>query len=186
MTSLFNWLGYQLVWLCAVYGASHGHALLGPTALALFAIMHLARAHDVRGEMRLMFAAVLLGMLLDGTLSWLGWLQYAGKSPAFPPDGAPLWILSLWAAFALTLNHSLGFLRPRPWLAVLFGALGGPLAYLLAARSWGAVRFTVPAWHGLLVLALGWTLAMPLLAMLARHWMRKSHRAAPMHLEAGR
>jgi hypothetical protein len=34
------------------------------------------------------------------------------------------------------------------------------------------VRFTPPAWHALLWLAIGWGIALPLLVGLAAHWSR--------------
>ena len=81
-----------------------------------------------------MAVAVASGVVIDGTLRALA----AGcatprRDPAFPPHGAPLWILCLWAAFALTLTRSLAWLMRRPWLAALLGALGAPLAYASAA-----------------------------------------------------
>ena len=44
------------------------------------------------------------GALMDGGLAASGWLVYAASAPSWPP----LWILAIWAAFALTLNHSPG------------------------------------------------------------------------------
>ena len=66
----------------------------------------------------------------------------------------------------------LGYLHRRPWLAALFGAIGGPLAYLGAARGWDVVQFAQPQWHSLLALAAGWAVAMPLLAWLARRGLQ--------------
>src|SRR5271168_1295168 len=104
-------------------------------AAALFAAAQLALSRRRFADARLMAAAVSFGVLIDGTLGFCGWLRYASPEPAFPPHGAPLWILCLWAAFALTLMRSLAWLMRRPWLAVLAGALGGPLAYASAARG---------------------------------------------------
>ena len=53
-------------------------------------------------------------------------------------------------------------------LAALLGAIGGPLAYLAAARLAGAVAFAAPAARGLAALALGWAVALALLAQVAR------------------
>ncbi|MEO8780117.1 MAG: DUF2878 family protein, partial [Rhodanobacter sp.] len=94
---------------------------------------------------------------------------------AWSNDGmAPAWILALWMTFALTFTQSLRYLQTRLWLAALLGLIGGPLAYLGAARGWGVVDFADPAWRGPLVLAIGWALATPTLAWLARRGMASS------------
>lgn len=165
-----NLIGYQLVWFCTVIGAGHGMAWPGLAALVLFAAGQITVSDRRDAEWRLMVAAVLVGALLDGTLSGTGLLRYAAPWPALPPGGAPLWILSLWAAFALTLRHSLRVVQGRPWLAVPLGAAGAPLAYAAAARGWSAVAFAQPRWHALAAIAAGWAVALPLLATLARRW----------------
>ena len=68
-----------------------------------------------------------------------------------------------------------------------FGAIGGPLAYLGAARGWHAVTMSTPLWQVLPWLALGWGIALPVLTLLARHWLRAAtvvassslHRSVP-------
>jgi uncharacterized protein DUF2878 len=72
-------------------------------------------------------------------------------------------MLSLWIAFATTLNHSLRWLMTRPVGAALAGALGGPLAYLAGARL-GALTLVTPA-TTLAIIALLWMLAMVILSM---------------------
>lgn len=165
-----NLLGYQAVWFCAVIAAAHGLLWPGLLSMALFAFWQLYLSHHPGIELRLMAVALVCGLLIDGGLAWFGLANYALPELAAPPGGAPLWILALWLSFALTLTQSLRYLQKYLWLAALFGAIGGPLAYLGAARVWAVVQFPVPQWHALLGLALGWGLAMPLLAGLARRW----------------
>ncbi|OZI29266.1 hypothetical protein CEG14_21845 [Bordetella genomosp. 1] len=161
-----NLAGYQAVWFAAVIGAGRGLAWPGVLAALVFAAAHLAWTRQRRADLVLMAAAAACGLLIDGGLALAGLMQHAAAAPAVPPGGAPLWILALWCAFALTLNHSLVWLRGRPWLAAAFGAVGAPLAYLGAARGWRAVAIETPlAWLGL---AAGWALALGLLATVAR------------------
>jgi hypothetical protein len=168
VNGVINFAAYQAVWFAVVASAGHGRALLGMGAAALFAGAQLGLSRRRLGDVRLMAAAVCLGVIIDGTLRLSGWLCYASPEPAVPLHGAPLWILCLWAAFALTLTRSLAWLMRRPWLAALLGALGGPLAYAGAARGFAAVELVPPAARALGGLALGWGAALAVLAYLAR------------------
>ncbi len=75
-------------------------------------------------------------------------------------------MLSLWAAFATTLNHSLRWVMHRPLVATLLGAIGGPLAYLAGAKL-GALH--LPSLQTALpLIGVAWgiaTLALSLIAM---------------------
>jgi hypothetical protein len=165
-----NLLGYQLVWFINVSGAGHGMVWLGVMASITFVISQLLLSRHPRVDIRLLAVAVLLGVVIDGVLSASGGARYGAPVPALPSGGAPLWILGIWASFALTLNQSLVFLRARPLLALLLGGVGGPLAYLGAARGWQALVFQEPIWPALAWLAFGWAVALPLLAALAQGW----------------
>jgi hypothetical protein len=168
MDSVINFVAYQAVWFAVVASAGRGRAALGVGAAVLFAAAQLALSRRRRSDLRLMAAAVSLGVVIDGALKFCGWLRYASPEPGFPPHGAPLWILCLWAAFALTLTRSLAWLMRRPWLAALLGAIGGPLAYASAARGFAAVELAPPAARALAGRAHGWGAALAVLAYLAQ------------------
>lgn len=162
-------VGYQLVWFAAVIGAGHGSAWPGVGAAALFVGWHLATAASRPHALRMVAAALAVGLLFDGSLARAGWIHYAASwPPALAALGAPAWILALWASFALTLTRSFAPLQRRPVLATVLGAMGGPLAFYGAARGWGAVSVAEPAMRAWIALGAGWALALPLLAWLAR------------------
>lgn len=169
-----NLIGYQIVWFCAVIGAGRGLWWPGVIAAAIFIPLHFAFARqDRRGratDFGLLLIALLAGAALDGAIAISELGRYAANEVALPSGGAPLWILSMWASFALTLRHSMTFLLGRPILALVFGAVGGPVAYLGAARGWQAIVFAEPRWMALGLLAIGWGLAISLLTLLARRW----------------
>ncbi|MEG0186899.1 MAG: DUF2878 domain-containing protein, partial [Stenotrophomonas sp.] len=119
-------------------------------------------------ELRLLGVAVSCGLLVDGVAAASGAVHYAaGNTPGWL---APVWILALWAAFAMTLTVSMAVLQRHLRVAALVGLLLAPLAYLSAARGWSAVTFAEPRWQGVLLLGVGWAMALPLLAACARHW----------------
>lgn len=168
--TLYNVLGYQAVWFAAVAGAGHGLWWPGPLAAVLFAAGHFGWATGAAGraaDLRLAAVAALCGLLLDGTFAYTGLVDYAPRGAdavSLPPGGAPLWILSMWMAFALTLRHSLAAVCRRPALTALLGAVFGPLAYLGAERGFAAAAIGEPRWQALALLALGWAIALWLLA----------------------
>ena len=174
MSFWLSLIGYQAVWFAAVLGASHDMAWPGVVGMLAYALVQLACAGNWRTDLGLMAAALLLGFLLDGALIRAGLTSYAAAWPN--PAVAPAWMLALWMTFALTFTQSLRYLQTRLWLAALLGLIGGPLAYLGAARGWQVVSFAEPAWRGTLGLAVGWALATPALAWLAH---RGSAPAAP-------
>lgn len=161
-------IGYQLVWFAAVIGAGRGLAWPGIVGMLLYAACQLAAAGHYKADLSLMATAAVLGLVVDGGLIRAGLASYAAPWPS--AMWAPAWILALWATFALTLTQSLRWLQTRLWLAALLGAIGGPLAYLGASRGWQVVSFADPLWHGLAWLGIGWALATPTLAWLARRW----------------
>lgn len=159
-------VGYQLVWFAAVIGAGRGAAWPGVAGALLYAACQLGLARQWKKDLSLMAAALTMGLLLDSGLIRTGLASFAAPWPS--PGFAPAWILALWAAFALTFTQSLASLQTRLRLAVLLGAIGGPVAYFGAQRGWHAVAFAPPAWRALVWLSIGWGVAAPALAWLAR------------------
>lgn len=164
MGRLANFLALQACWFACVLGAAHGHEWIGPvTALALFAL-HLALHRAPAAELRLALVVTPLGWAIDSAQHAAGWIDYAGWAPLGVL--APLWIASLWTFFSTALGASLGWMAGRPWLALAFGAVGGPLSYVGAERL-GAVTLGPDRGTSLVGLAACWGLAMPLLLLLA-------------------
>jgi len=159
-------IGYQLVWFTAVIGAGRGLSWPGIVAALFYAAGQLAAARRYRTDLSLMATAIVMGLLLDSGLLRGGLARFAAPGPI--SGMTPAWILGLWVAFSLTFTQSLAYLQSRLWLAALLGALGGPLAYLGAQRGWHAIAFADPSWRALLYLSVGWGLATPGLAWLAR------------------
>lgn len=179
MALWLNAIGYQIVWFCAVIGAGSGRWWPALAASMVFVAWQWAVSRQRMVDLRLLAAALGCGLLIDGGMAASG---LAGYAAAWPVDGfAPAWILAVWAAFAMTLNQSMRWMQPRLWIAGLLGAVGGPLAYLGAARGWGAVEFAAPHWQALLGLAVAWALAMPLLAGLGRRWSARE--GEPSHAQ---
>ncbi len=138
----------------------------GPLSVVLWAIWELPRSPYLRSDLLLMLGTAALGFCLDTLWVQSGLVRFASPLPWI--SVAPLWIVSLWIGFALTLNHSLYPLKTRPVWAGMLGVTGGPLAYWLAERSDRAVELAAPLWITLAALAVAWGLVTPLLLLWAR------------------
>lgn len=165
MKSLTNLIGFQIVWFVAVTGAGRGWWWPGVVAMLVFAAVHWLGRPTVRGDGLLALIALVTGGVIDSLLAQRGLVTYAAPFP--DPAWAPVWILALWVAFALTLNHSLRWLSRRPRLAALIGALAGPLSYWSAGRAFDAAKLSEPLWHSVAMLGIGWAFAMGLLSLIA-------------------
>jgi hypothetical protein len=168
MSVWMNFIGYQLAWFVVVRTAGQGQSWIGIVAAGAFIALQLAFSTRRLLDLRLMAVALVLGLVIEGGLALSGWVQYAPALVTIPPGGAPLWILALWMAFSLTMTRSLGWLRGRPVLGMLLGAIGGPLAYLGASRGWDAVEFPEPTYRGITGLAVGWGAAIPTMLTVIR------------------
>jgi hypothetical protein len=160
---MVNFVAFQLGWFACVLGAANASAWLGLAVVGLVIGLHLFLAEQPGRESRLIVLAVLMGLVFDSLLVNSGWLRYVSPGPF---EGlAPFWILAMWALFATTLNVSMSWLKDKPAMAVLLGAVFGPLSYLAGQRL-GALEF-VDFDSGMLALVMVWALAMPLLMLAA-------------------
>lgn len=161
----FNVVGFQLVWLACVAGAGSGLVWIGPLSAAIFVLTTLCYGGRAAADLRLLAIALPIGFALDTAFAASGCLRYAAAWPS--ANAAPVWIWAMWAAFALTLNHALAWLRARPALAAVAGFVAAPLSYWTAS-AFGAVVFGAPIPAVLAAIGLAWAVAVPLLLALAR------------------
>jgi hypothetical protein len=164
MAVAVNFFLFQAGWFACVLGAARGFPWQGALVALLIAAFVVLRAKHPRAELALVAAAAVAGFAFDSALALTGWVDFEGAVPA--PLLAPIWMVALWALFATTINVSLRWLREWPALGVLFGAVGGPVAYYAGERL-GALQF-VDLLPGLVAVGAGWALATPLLFALAR------------------
>ena len=161
---LINFVTFQVGWFACVLGGAHQLPWFGTLLASVIIAIHLFRASQPRAEFTLILLAIAIGSIWDSFLVWQGWLQY--PSGMLVTNTAPHWILAMWGIFATTLNLSLRWLKGRWLVAIVSGAIAGPLAYYAGARL-GGVVFTDQT-IALLALSLGWAVLMPLLMALSQ------------------
>lgn len=165
MNPVINIVAFQALWFAIVGGAAHGWPWLGPVALLAWLPAHLKLSPDAGTDLKLLVTLVIVGPLVDAVAMHLGLVRLHGPAPL--PGLAPYWIMALWANLALTLNHSLRWMRGAPVWAGLLGAIGGPLAYYSGARL-GAADLGTPLWQSLTGLAAIWGAAVLALGLAMR------------------
>lgn len=174
MALFINFIAFQAGWFAAVLSAAAGRPALGFGVMLAVIGLHLYRSPRPAQEIALIGLCGLIGGVWDSALVTAGWVSYASGMLA---EGlAPYWIVGMWMLFATTMNVSLGWLKGRTALAVIFGAVGGPLAYLTGQKLGGIVLVDVVA--ALVALAAGWGVMMPLLLRLAERFDGASERPA--------
>lgn len=158
MKNLINIVAFQGVWFTSVLGAAHGRPWLGALAFVPFLAWQLRSSSDPGYDLRALITLGIAGLIIDSLYPLLGSLSYSSPWPS--QAFAPTWLALMWLNLALTLNHSLAWLRRRYLLAALFGGIGGALSYWAGARL-GAVRLHWPASTVIPLIGVVWALTLP-------------------------
>jgi hypothetical protein len=100
---------------------------------------------------------LLYGFLLDSTLGLLGLIVYESAYPK-PLDWLqPWWMSLLWLSFAASAKASFFWLEKRFSLAVILGALSGPIAYFSGQKLGAFITLDI---LGYAVLSFGFAVIM--------------------------
>lgn len=151
--NVINFVAFQLIWLAAVLGAAKQIVWPCIVFTALFAAWQLSPKQRHPNDSRLLLIALPIGLVADSFWQISGLVQYASAGPLSPL--APIWIMMLWVAFALTFNHSLAWLKSKLWLAALFGLFGSPLSYWAGSRL-GAMSYLHNPWWVSIAFGISW------------------------------
>jgi hypothetical protein len=168
MRSVVNYVAFQIGWFAAVLGAGHGMPWLGVVIVPFVLLVNLILAANRRQELVVALAAAAMGFVVDTGLVIAG--VFTPVPFLLPRPFSPLWMVMLWVNQATTLNGCMVWLRGRYLAGSLFGAIGGPLAYLSGAKLGAA---TLPSTNGLVILGVTWACAFPALLALAEFVRRR-------------
>lgn len=162
--SIVNFAFFQALWFVCILGAANDIVWPGLALLACFAFWQLWPGRRARGDVILVLVCLLVGFALDTLWIRLGLITYNAAVPS--AEWAPVWILVLWIALALTLNHCLVWLRRYLWASAVFGAIGSPLSYFAGVRL-GAAALPADITLSMLAFGLSWAALMPALFYLS-------------------
>ena len=160
MAKFWNFVLFQIGWFACIIGAANNQVLWPVIGSLLYLAVHIWRSEHPNLELKLILKVLVFGVIADTLIANLGFLHFQDAWPS--PYLSPLWMWTLWALLASTINGSLSWLYRKPVLAAVLGAISGPLSYeagiRLGAGSWGPHGQLA----GLVLLGIVWGLAMPL------------------------
>lgn len=158
-----NGLLFQLGWFSAVLG---GNSVALSVMLALL-IVHQFLFIQHKSEWLLIALVAAMGIVIDTALSLSNILVFQPSVIAIPA-----WLFCIWVLFACTINHSLSWLKNRPVVAILIGAVAGPSSYFAGSKL-SDVAFAEPLLQSLAIMVMIWALLLPLLMSLSNKIIRR-------------
>ena len=161
---LINAALFQITWFACALGAAAGMVWPSIASCAILALYQLQASRRHPSDINLMVAAAMLGIIIDSAWIQFGLISYATPSPF--SGFAPTWIIALWIAFALSINHSLAWLKAHPLLPAAAGLVCAPLSYI-AGEKLNALSFVDDTMLVCCLLGIVWALALILLVRLS-------------------
>jgi hypothetical protein len=160
---LANFVVFEAAWFACLLGVAHGQPAWGTAAVVAAIAWHVAISARPATELALAGLLAAIGLVAESLVV----AQHHVAYPAGQPVAwlAPYWMVALWAEFAIALNVTLRWLKGKPVVALLLGAVFGPLSFLGGVRLGGA-RFLDEA-AALATLACMWAVLMPLVMWLS-------------------
>ena len=132
MSNTVNFILFQLLWVTSVLGAAN--AVLWPSTIVIFLILFvfLITKFTHKENLKFVIYSLFFGFIIDSLLASTGLIEY--KYNFGITYLAPIWILYLWAGFALTFNHSMAWMFKNKTMATIFIGIGSPLSYFSAEK----------------------------------------------------
>jgi 1-acyl-sn-glycerol-3-phosphate acyltransferase len=161
LANALAWVAWFVAFQAAWFGTAllaHNHPARAAVPMIAFVALHLWLGSRARmATLSLCAGAAVLGLAVDSALRVQG-------ATSFAAPGVAWWMVALWAGFACTLETTLANVARRPAVALVLGAVGGPLAY----RGGAALdALHVHGVAGLVAIGVLWAVALPLLGALA-------------------
>ena len=125
---VINAVLFQLTWFAAVLGGS----MVAVAACAVLST-HLVFRDSLKADCTIGAITAALGLGLDTLWIHLNVLDFYGAVVA------PAWIVVLWAALGLSMNHSMAWFVTRPLPGAILAAASAPVSYLSGAALGGVI-----------------------------------------------
>ena len=172
MKAVINFVIFQLGWFICVASVARQLEWLALFSILVAIATHLLIVKQPVTELQLILVAGILGLAVDSTLISLGVFN---PENIIGIDGlAPLWLVSLWMLFSITINHSMRWLQGRYVIAAILGFIFAPVAYL-AGQKLGALTFPSDNQQLISLLIIGscWLVVTPFLLLSSQYISRR-------------
>jgi len=163
-TVIINAILFQITWFACALGSAKGLTWPAIASFAALAVYQLQERRRHSMDIKLLLLSIALGLIVDSFWVQTGMISFTENGPI--NQIAPLWIIMLWMAFALTINHSLYWLKKHPLLPALMGLFGGPMSYF-AGIKFGALEYQANFLLVSLSLAITWAISLTILVRFA-------------------
>lgn len=152
---LLNALVGQVLWfVCVLGGVRHADVWVVATVVPLVGLQ-LLLPEQKRGRLAVhVLVVTVYGVIVDTLLTGAQVFEPVRTGIAHP--WCPIWLAALWLNFASMAAICLRRLGEKPWLAILAGAVGGPMAYAGGMRL-EALTFPCGDLWAMAVLAVAWS-----------------------------
>lgn len=161
---LVNAALFQVTWFACALGAARNMLWPALAACLVLAIYQLQASRRHPSDVYLVITAIGLGLIIDSAWVQFELISYAAPSPI--SGLAPIWIIILWVGFALTINHSLAWLKAHPLLPAAAGLICAPLSYVAGIKL-NALSFLDDNLLICCVLGIAWAIALTLLVRIS-------------------
>ena len=175
-STVVNFVWFQAAWWGVVLLAQKQFFNVSASLLItilLLTVHFIVFYKNAKRDLQLMLVIGAMGYALDSLLFYLGVFSFFHASPPL----APLWIFCLWLVFPLSLPYSMNWLQGRLALALVFGAVGGPVTYF-AGEKLSLMEFMNPKWGAFLILAVVWAVLIIVLLKILKIISLKAERRA--------
>ncbi len=132
----FSTFLFYFGWILCLQEAAAGDSYYGLLLVLGTVAYYLYCSSCRKADYLLLGLVVSLGPLSDIFYSKLGLLEYHSQLNTLG-ELPPLWVFLLWGLFGVNI-HLFSWLNRRWWLAMILGALGGPMSYFSVLRLGGA------------------------------------------------
>lgn len=161
MRLIVDIVGFQITWWACALGAASGHWEPGVAVACVVLIGQVWASGTRLATTAAVLTAAVVGVLAETAIVASGLIDYAADRPAL--GLAPVWLIALWMVFATCAGATARMLGERQMLlgAVLGPALAPPTYW--AGAGLGALKLAEPVWLPLLMVAIVWAVATPMI-----------------------
>lgn len=157
LNRVFSTIIFYVGWIICLKEASEP-SYYGMLLVVGFLVFYFYNSVSRKADYLLLSLVLFIGPLSDSFYAQMGLFQYHSLHtlPAWLP---PLWVFVLWGLFGANIQLFY-WLHHRLWLAMILGAVGGPLSYLSVVKL-GAISLLQPLPLTLIAIGLMWAVFFP-------------------------